>query len=426
MWQSTQLAFRIAYRSFLRHGRRSVIAGSAVALSLAMMIFFQGIGDDSHARMIEMGVRMGSGHVIVENRDYEIEQSASAVVGDLDLLLKKARAISRVSFVAPRITTSGLITHGGKSSSVLLNGGDPSIEPEASDIASAKNRKSGAYVRPRSEREFLLTPGDIYLGDSLAKKLDARLDDRVVVTIAPPGGGDPRAAAFVVRGTFHTGVREVDSSVVQVDLDDARSLLQVGAVATQVALILQDQDEVAKVTSELSSALASRSEVVIRPWQDVLKELHDAVVLDAASGNMLMGVIFIIVTLGIFNTILMSVTERTRELGVQKALGTSAVRIFSYVLLEAGILAVVAALVGLGLGLSVHLVIAHYGINIESLLGEDYEISGIAFSGYIYSRLTLGGVVTWTMTTISLVLLSAIYPAYRASRMIPVEAMRHV
>jgi ABC-type lipoprotein release transport system permease subunit len=281
-------------------------------------------------------------------------------------------------------------------------------------------------VRPRSEREFLLTPGDIYLGEDLSEKLDARLDDRVVVTIAPPGGGDPRAAAFIVRGTFRTGVTEVDRGMVHVDIDDARSLLGLSGVVTQVALLLSDQEDVPKVTNSLRRTLAARSDVIVRPWQEALKELHDAIVLDDASAKLMMGVIFVIVTLGIFNTILMSVTERTKELGVQKALGTSGSRIFTYVLLEAAILAAFSAAAGLALGLTGHFVVSKVGINVSALLGDDYQISGIAFSGYIYSRLTVEGVVQWTLVTIGLVLASAVYPALRASKMIPVEAMRHV
>jgi ABC-type antimicrobial peptide transport system permease subunit len=155
-------------------------------------------------------------------------------------------------------------------------------------------------------------------------------------------------------------------------------------------------------------------------------ELHEALVIDEASNQILMGVIFFIVTLGIFNSILMSVTERTRELGVQKALGTSGRRIFSYVMMEAFILALVSAAVGVGLGLGVHFYMATHGLNVGAMMEGDYEFSGIAFNGYIYSRLTASGVAFWAGMTVVLVLLSALYPAYRAARQVPVEAMRHV
>jgi ABC-type lipoprotein release transport system permease subunit len=309
---------------------------------------------------------------------------------------------------------------------VVLHAGLPDVEVETNDVAGKNARVFGEYVKPREAREFLSVPGDIYLGDGLTEKLDARIGDRVVVTIAPPGGGDPRAAAFFVSGTFHTAVTQVDRGMAHIDLADARDLLGVGEIATQVAVLLADQEMVPRVTDELRRTLSGRTDVVVHPWQEVLVELHEALVIDEASNQILMGVIFFIVTLGIFNSILMSVTERTRELGVQKALGTSGRRIFSYVMMEAFILALVSAAVGVGLGLGVHFYMATHGLNVGAMMEGDYEFSGIAFNGYIYSRLTASGVAFWAGMTVVLVLLSALYPAYRAARQVPVEAMRHV
>lgn len=426
MFAQLLLALKIAFRSFVRHGRRSFIAGTAVALSLAMMLFSKGMGEDGRARMKDMGVRMGSGHVLVEHPDYRTEQSASAAVDALPSLIEKAQELDGVEYVAPRLLSSGLVTHGAKSAALTLHAGIPDVEVLTNDVAGEKARVAGDYVKPRIAREFASVPGDIYLGDGLSEKLDARLGDRVVVTIAPPGGGDPRAAAFVVSGTFHTAVTEVDRGMAHIDLDDMRDLLGVGEVATQVAILLKDQDLVPRLTTELRAALSDRKDVVVRPWQEVLVELHEALVIDEASNQILMGVVFFIVTLGIFNSILMSVTERTRELGVQKALGTSGRRIFTYVMMEAFILAVVSAGAGVGLGLLVHSYMAKHGLNVGAMMEGDYEFSGIAFNGYIYSRLTAEGVAFWAGVTVLLVLLSAVYPAYRAARQVPVEAMRHV
>ncbi len=426
MFSQILLALKFAFRSFVRHSRRSLLAGSAVALSLAMMLFSKGMGDDGRARMKDMGVRMGSGHVLVESPDYRTEQSASAAASDLEPIVRAAKNIDGVEYVTPRLLSSGLATHGAKSAAVVLHAGLPDVEVKANDVAGEKARVSGEYVKPRSAREFASVPGDVYIGDGLSEKLDAKVGDRIVVTIAPPGGGDPRAAAFYVSGTFHTAVTEVDRAMAHIDLDDARDLLGVGNVATQVAVLLESQELVPRATDELKAALSERKDVVVRPWQEVLVELHEALVIDEASNQIMMSVIFFIVTLGIFNSILMSVTERTRELGVQKALGTSGPRIFTYVMLEAFILAIVSATAGVLLGLGAHFYMAKHGINVGAMMEGDYEFSGIAFNGYIYSRLTVEGVAFWAGVTVLLVLLSAIYPAYRAARQVPVEAMRHV
>jgi len=137
-------------------------------------------------------------------------------------------------------------------------------------------------------------------------------------------------------------------------------------------------------------------------------------------------VVFVIVAIGIFNTVLMSVVERTRELGVMMALGTGRRTVFAAVLVESLVLALVASAVGLAIGLSIHAWLYSHGLDMASLYGEDVEFAGIVFQGRIYSYLTVGAVVKWTAVVIGIVLASSVYPSYRATRLEPVEAMRHV
>ena len=158
-----------------------------------------------------------------------------------------------------------------------------------------------------------------------------------------------------------------------------------------------------------------------------LAELYEAIVLDEMGMYLMMAIVFVIVGIGIFNTVLMSVSERTREFGVMMALGTSRWRIFSLITCEALVLAASAAVLGLLLGLGVHFWVAQHGIDMVALAGgEDYEFSGIALSGRIYSALHPSTVLLWTLVVMLIVLFSALYPALRATRLEPVEAMRHV
>jgi ABC-type antimicrobial peptide transport system permease subunit len=113
-------------------------------------------------------------------------------------------------------------------------------------------------------------------------------------------------------------------------------------------------------------------------------------------------------------------------MGVMMAIGTSKWRLFSIVMSEATVLALVSAALGVGLGLLGHHHLATEGLDIGAMAGGEYEFAGIAFSGKVYSRLTATVVVQWTLVVVGLVLASAVYPAWRTMRLEPVEAMRHV
>lgn len=420
------VTLRIAWRAFLRHRRRSIITTVAVSLGLAMMLDFAGLAKNGHDRMAVMGIRMGSGYVVVQGRGYQDQQTIDYRIDNPKEVIAKAESIPGVTHVVPRVRANGLISSGASSAPVIVSGVDPELEPIVSDIASEKKRVAGSYLRSRSDLEFENEPGDIYLGKKLAETLEVDLGDRVVVTASPLDASMPSSAAFIVRGMFQTGIDDVDGYIAQITLRDAQKLLALDGSVTQVAVQLDDLEKTHRVAAELEKKLGDESlELEVLPWQESLRELYEAIVLDDMGMYLMMAIIFVIVAIGIFNTVLMSVVERTREFGVMLAVGTSKRRLFSMVFTEAIVLALVSAAIGLAVGLGIHFWVSSTGIDMAALMGEDYQLAGIVFDGKIYSTLSVGVVSLWTSVVIGIVLLSALYPAYRVTKLQPVEAMRH-
>lgn len=419
------LIIRIAWRSFLRHRRRSIITGAAIALGLAMLLAFLGLAHDAHMRMAELGIRLGGANVVVQGAGYQDDQTLDHVVRDPQAIAARARRLPGVTSVVPRIRASGLLTTGAASAGVAVAGVDPEQEPLVSTISSPASRTAGTYLRSRSSRKFVNQPADIYVGAQLARTLDLGVGDRVVLAVSPRGGGSPASAAFIVCGVFRTGIDDLDGFYVELPLDAVQALYGLGDAVTQVAVFTADLDDTARIDAALTTALAGRSDLETLPWQRTLHELYEAIVLDNLGFYLMMAIIFVIVGIGIFNTVLMSVVERTRELGVMMAIGTSKRQVFATVIAEAAILALVASLAGLALGVGVHLYVHAHGLDISSLFGN-IQVAGIVVSGTMYSQLSLGDVALWTAVVIGIVLVSALYPATRVARLDPLEAMRHV
>ncbi|MCA9622436.1 MAG: ABC transporter permease [Myxococcales bacterium] len=420
------ISLLIAYRSFIRQRRRSILSAAAISLSLALMLVFVGFADDGHTRMAEIGIRLGAGHVLVQGSGYQERQTLDLVVPDPAEVVATARLLPHVTDAVVRVNSGGLLQAGELSSAVLVSGVDPHLEPQVSTVASADHRVSGDYLRARQDMPFTQGPADIYLGADLADRLEVGLGDRVVLTVSPRGTAEPSSAAFRVRGTFRTGLRELDGGAAQIPLGEAQRLFDLGQSATQVAVMVDELDRSDATAAALAASLGPHSGLEVLGWKVALRELYEAIVLDDLSMYLMMAIVFVVVAIGIFNTVLMSVAERTRELGVMMAIGTSKGQLFGIVLAEAAVLAVVAAAIGVGLGLMGHGYIATHGIDVGALAGGNYELAGITIGGKLYSRLSVGVVVRWTLVVIGLVIASATYPAWRASRLEPVEAMRHV
>ncbi|RMH42653.1 MAG: ABC transporter permease [Deltaproteobacteria bacterium] len=419
------LTLKLAWRSFARHKRRSAITAAAIALGLAMLLASIGLATDGHARMAELGIRLGAGHVVVQGRGYQERQTADIVVPDPDRVARAARAIPGARHAARRVYASGLLASGHLSAAVMVAGVDPRIEPDVSDIASADHRVRGRYLRPRDARDFASEPADVYIGDQLARTLAVDVGDRVVLTVAPSGNGEPAATALRIAGIFHTGVDELDGFYAQIPLADAQELLGLGRAVTQVAVFADDLRAVDRITAALRATFGADSALEILPWQQALRELYEAIVLDDLGNYLMHAIVFAIVAIGIFNTVLMSVVERTREFGVMMAIGASRTRMFAVVLSEAAILAIVACAAGVAIALALHGWLSTTGLDVSQFYGEDFEFAGIAFRGRIYSTLYPSQVAGWTAAVFAIVLASALYPALRATRLEPVEAMRH-
>jgi ABC-type lipoprotein release transport system permease subunit len=424
---SIGLSIRLGWRSFLRHKRRSIITGLAIALSLGLMLFTVGFSRGTHETYIEQGVRFGAGHVVVQGKGYQQEQTLDRLVADPETVARVARQLPAVRHVATRLRAEALISAGEHSAAIGVTGVDPAAERSCSELPN--KRVAGQYLRRRGAMKQRNAPADIYLGAKLAKKLEVQLGDRVVLTVSPRGSGKTRAAAFRVRGLFRSGVAELDAFYAEIPLGEARRLLGVGEGATQVALLLDSYQAARGVARRLSAKLEAvgvkTASLEVLPWQVALRELYDGLVLDKGSMYVMLSILFVIIVIGIFNTMLMSVIERTRELGVMMAIGTSRGRLFSIVLAEAATLAAISSAIGLALGFGVSSWLASTGIDITKLAG-DMEFAGVTISGLVYPRLTGEAIAVWTAAMIVLVLLSALYPAYRATRLQPVDAMRHV
>jgi ABC-type lipoprotein release transport system permease subunit len=309
----------------------------------------------------------------------------------------------------------------------MVKGVAPGVEALASDLPAKRKLIKGKYLRSRAQMKYANLPADIYVGVDLAKTLNVEVGDRVVVTVSPKGKGRPASAAFIVSGIFGCGVNAIDAFYAEVPIDELQTLLGIGAALTQVAILLEDTEDTAAVTAQLKTKLGDAGqELEILPWQEALRELYEALVLDDNSMYMMMAIIFIIIALGIFNSVMMSVVERTREFGVMMALGTGGHKLLRLILLESLLLGLVAAFFGLVVGLLLHYWVASVGIDIGSMTGGDYQFAGVLMEGRIYSRLSVAIVSKWTAVVVGIVILSAFYPAWRASRLRPVEAMRHV
>jgi lipoprotein-releasing system permease protein len=418
------LVLRLALRNSLRNRRRTLLAGIAICTSFALLIVFMGIGDGVHERMADIGVRMGLGDVIVEQQGYTDDPSLDRLIPEPAPIREMLAHARGVVAVAPRLRADALVTSGATSVGVVLSGVDPGVESQVSKIDTPASMIAGSAILPRPTPRPLGELPPAVIGAELASTLGVAVGDRITLTLRPVGGGDAHSGAYAVHGVFKTGVHDVDAFWVETTLADAQTLTRAGKGVTMLAAFLENVADSAAARERITATLTRRS-VEVLSWMEAAPDLYSVIAVDDGGMYVMMAIVFIVAAAGILNTLLMSVLERTREFGVMLALGTTPGRVLAIVLGEALVLGIAATAAGLALGLAGNHYFATTGIDLKALMGQNFEASGILMPSHFYAHLHLDKVAWSAGVILGLVMIGAAYPALRAARLEPVEAIRH-
>jgi ABC-type lipoprotein release transport system permease subunit len=192
-----------------------------------------------------------------------------------------------------------------------------------------------------------------------------------------------------------------------------------------VTVHLDDPITVPEVQAAITAALPDQP-VEVLPWQEALPEMYQFTMLDRQSQRAMFFVMAIIVAMGVLNTVLMSVMERVKEFGVMLALGTRPSQVFRVIVLEGVLLGLFATVVGAGIGILATIPTMEYGIDYSAMMGENVEVAGVTMDSHVYAAWSWPGTIGFCISAWVMTVLASIWPAWRASRLAPVDAMRHV
>jgi ABC-type lipoprotein release transport system permease subunit len=406
-------AFAYAWRSLWRNRRRTLITLTAIALSIMLVQAFHNLSVGAYARMIDDGVRAGSGHLAIYRHGY-LDGREETLSFDPGELITQAHGLDGVAQVLPRLYLPALAQSSYDSRGILLVGVDPAAERTVNPFL--KKLSADGMLRDVSGR-------DAVIGKRLLDDLKLAIGRKLVVT-AQHRDGTLHSELLRVRGVVTTGMAEVDGSLLMVGRERAALLAGMPGEIHELAIILDRAEDEEQVYPGLATLAAKNPQLTAVSWEMAMPNLANAIKLDYASQKFIFAVILLIVTIGVVNTLLMSVMERLREFGVVLALGSSPARLRHLVLLEALMLGGVAVLVGSLLGSLATWYLVEVGIDLRRFIPETLEFGGVVFDPILRATWDLLWMAKIALYVVGLTLLAALYPAVKAGRITPAEAMR--
>ncbi|UCF87822.1 MAG: ABC transporter permease, partial [bacterium] len=317
------MIFRFAFRNLRRHLRRTIITVVAIALGTGLALFSIGLGDGGHQQMIENGVRIGQGHLTVQREGYLESPSSRVFINDPEPILTVMEASSYVDRVHPRIRGEGILATAAGAEGVMFQGIDPLSAGEAA-----------IFRDSLVEGEFLTDAGDarVVLGAKLAERLKLTLGRKVVLT-TQDAGGEITSTLLRVQGIFRTGSGTIDGNICLIPIGNLQKALGMGEGVTSIAVYLKNSFKQKEALEVLGRQLPTGPANLYK-WQTLQPDLRDYVVIDDAFGYMIYAIILLIVAIGVLNTVLMSVMERRREIGILTALGMEGRQVMRMIMTE--------------------------------------------------------------------------------------------
>jgi ABC-type lipoprotein release transport system permease subunit len=404
------MLLKMASRNLLRNRRRTLITMSAIALGMALMDVTICLQHGLYQDTIRKGVGALAGHVVVQAEGYEATGDRDRMVDQSTDVATKLQAIDPEGIVVRRTFLSGLLTSSASSAPVAVS----AVEPANSQLV-------GAMDEYLIDGEWVSGDRDIVIGEKLRDNLDVEIGKKVV--FMTQAGDEMTSRLFRVSGIFKTGAADQDGFIVLFSLKAAQAVLSRPDAATQVTLHLQTPDDWPAAIDQARASIDDR-DVEVLSWKEALPDIDAFIKADRTIGQGMLSVLGIIVAMGMFNTFLMSVLERTREFGVLLSIGMKPVQLARMVLLEGAVLGALSILIGTGLGAALVWPMAEYGIDFHEAMGEGMSSGGVVMSTMLHSSYNWPRMIVFGIGGFFLTLIAAVWPAWKVSTMEPVPAMR--
>lgn len=403
------MIYTMAWRNIWRNKMRSVVIMLSIALGLfagvAVLALYKGMMKARIRTVIDAEV----GHLQIHRSGFTQDFEAALVLRDGTAMLDSIRQLAPVAFASARSITQGMLSTATGTAGVQINGVIPEEEYRISQL-----QKKIVEGKPFDATR----KNEVMIGKKLADKMKLRPGQKLVLTFTDTAG-TMVSGAFRVAAVYQSANAPLDERNVYLRRSDLNHLLALDEAFHEIAVLLhrdEDLDMIKNILQQISP------DDKVQSWKEIAPETDLMVNTTNQLSYILMGIIMFALAFGIINTMLMAVMERTREIGMMVALGTSRLRIFMLVLTETLYL----TLAGAPVGLLAALIVTHYyaraGLDISGM-GEDMMRS-FGYNTYIYPEFPADKFPAVVLIVSATALGSSLLPAMKALRLRPIEALR--
>lgn len=401
--------FSIVVRNLNRHKRRSIISLGAIIFGVCSLILASGFIEWIFIDFRETSIRSQLGHLQITRPGYQEEGKANPyhfLLPDTQPELKlTSSSLEKIKVIVPRLSFSGLISSGESTLSFIGEGVDPN---EQNFFGDALQLTTGNYLSGNNTFQIIM-------GEGLSRNLGVETGDNVTLLVNTASGGI-NAIEVTISGLFTTVTKSYDDNAIRIPIETAQKLIRVTGAHSWIVLLNHTED-----TNQVLSLLHDQlpqSKFEITPWYQLADFYNKTTVLLSKQVLAIKIIIAIIILLSISNTMSISVIERTGEIGTAMALGIKQTKILYMFLTEGILLGCIGGILGVMIGYLLANIISSVGIPMPPPPGM-----ARGYTGEIL--VTQSMVLEAISLAIGTTLIASVYPAWKASKLQIVDALRH-
>lgn len=354
-----------------------------------------------------------TGNLQVSRKDYFKDRIINQYFSKIENLNEN---LPPQSFVSGRIHLPALISSGEQSLPIMLEGIEPANESHITNFE--ENLVEGKYLEEDKSEDCELR--QIYLGRAIAVLLNVQVGQKVVI-LAQAADGSLGNDLLRVKGIFDSHSTDFDKRYAFTTLNCVKKIGGIQGLHEMVVGLANPAQE-KEAQKNLQRQLDDK--FLVTTWRESLPSVASLVKFNDAVLIMISFMLFVVITFGIINALLMNVFERTKEFGVMLALGTSPQKLWILIVIECLMIGFFASIVGTLLGLAAVYYHKTHGFDLSPFLGEKSYAGDFYLDLIIYPIFEFGSYVKSVAATLFVVVVSGLYPAYRASRFNPVDTMK--
>lgn len=403
------MLLKLAWRNIWRNKKRSIITVVSVLIAVFLSVLMRSMQLGMYKHMIDNVVGSYTGYIQIHGNGYWDERSIDNAISIDENFIQKISKVKGVEAVLPRLENFGLLSAGELTKAISINGIILEKELKIQDISSKI-----------IEGNLFKNPQDIVIGKGIASYFKVSVNDTLVF-MGQGYHGMLASGKFKVSGIIDLKNPTLNKMTVLQSLQDAQELFSAPELATSLVIDKKNNADLHKVKKAISKMLDT-NEYEVLSWEEMMPELKQTIVADSVGGLLMVAILYMILTFGIFGTVLMMTQERKYEFGVMVAIGMKKQKLMLVVFLETVILSLTGVFLGIVLAYPIMLWKHYDPFVFPGTQAEMMENFGFSAEIPFYIQPDLP--ITHALLIFAIALVVVAYPIFIIKKLQPIQAMK--